>query len=156
MGGPIKDFKVTEEIHQKIKRLREEGITVRQCTLSEVQGLRRLDTGRPPDLDECDTEFFCVALSDDRLIGWTGHTPCRGGPEIMAPPGGANMRVVPSHRRRGIGKVLFHLATAEYARLGAEYGYVGAGVYAPLRRIMRSVGYRYWYTAFPKMTKDLI
>ena len=157
MGGPIRDFKVTEEIHQEIERLREEGITVRQCTLSEIQELRRLDTGQPPDIDECETEFFFVALSDGRLVGWTGHTPCREGqPQIMAPPGGANMRVVPSHRRRGIGTVLFHLATAEYARLGAEYGYVGAGVYDPLRRIMRSVGYRYWYTAFPEMTKDLI
>ncbi|NKB72380.1 MAG: GNAT family N-acetyltransferase [Candidatus Latescibacteria bacterium] len=158
MGGPIKDFKVGEEMHREIERLRGEGITLRQCTLPEVQGLRRQDTGQPPDIDESDTEFFFVALCDGQLVGWTGHTPCRSGqPEIMAPPGGPhNMRVVPSYRRRGIGKVLFHLATAEYVRLGAEYGYGGAGVYDPLRRIMRSVGYQHWYAAYPEMSLKLI
>ena len=63
--------------------------------------------------------------------------------------------VIPSYRRRGIGKVLFHLAIEEMVRRGATHGFGGAGIYDPLRLIMKSVGYQYWYAAFPEMTKEL-
>jgi len=111
MGGPLKHFRLGTEIKQTIKRLGEQGLTFRRCTVEKAQSLKRLDTGQPPEIDERE-EVVIVAYTDERVVGWTRQTPCREAPEIMAPFGRA-MYVLPSYRRRGIGKVLFHLATEE-------------------------------------------
>jgi len=155
MGGNLQGFTVPPEIKMQAASLSVEGITFRCCTLAEAKGLRRLDNGEPPDL-EPQLEFVFVALAKNRMVGWTGKTPCRDQPEVMASPGGADgLFVIPSYRRRGIGKVLFHLATEEIVRRGATHGFGGAGIYDPLRLIMKSVGYQYWYAAFPEMMKEL-
>jgi len=156
MGGPLKHFRLGYEIKQTIKRLREQGITFRRCTLEEARSQRRLDTCQPPDIGEREEGFVFMALTDERVVGYTWQEPCWGGPDFIAPLGGScHTLVLPSHRRRGIGKVLLHLAMEELVRQGAEYGFGGACVYDPVRRIMSSVGFRYWYMAFPQMTKEL-
>ncbi|MBM3240069.1 GNAT family N-acetyltransferase [Candidatus Poribacteria bacterium] len=64
-------------------------------------------------------------------------------------------KVIPSYRRRGIGKVLYHLGIEEVVRQGAQYGYTVTGIHNPARLIYRSVGFKYWYTHFWEMSKQL-
>ena len=154
MGGSLEGFGLSSEIRQMIEFLGAEGITVRSCTVDELGSLRRMDTGGPPADLVPTTQTTFAALVDEDLVGWLGHVePDRQQREVMARVCG--LYVVPGFRRRGIGKVLYHHAVAEMVRQGAECGYEVSSVHSPVRSILHSVGYRYWYLGFGGMSMKL-
>ena len=150
LGGSLQGFRLQPEIKEKREKLRKEGITIERVTADEFRNLRRLDTGEiltPPD----DVNF--VALVDGLAVGWTfeaGIFEDEGRIMSMVGP-----YVIPSYRRRGIGKVLHHLGIEDTVRQGAQYGWTATNIHNPARLIYRSIGYRYWYTAFCLMSKRL-
>jgi len=152
LGGSIEDFRLQPEIKEKIDKLRQEGIAIERLTADEFQKHRRLDNNQTPSSAPDTPEFF-AALVDGRLVGWLfemGVFTDEGRVLGLTTP-----EVIPSYRRRGIGKALYHLGIEEVVRQGAKYGYTVTGIHNPARLIYRSVGFRYWYTACLQMSKRL-
>lgn len=115
--------------------------------------LQRLDTGLEVDPFGADSNCAFVGLVNGLVIGWTFEVCVfrdEGGMMGMVGP-----EVIPSYRRRGIGKVLHHLGTEEVVRQGAQGGWRGTEIYNPARLIYQSVGWRYWYTSFGRMSRIL-
>jgi GNAT superfamily N-acetyltransferase len=96
-----------------------------------------------------------VALVDSLAVGWLDEVKIDDPDEYGRVMGEAVPVVLPTFRRRGIGKVLYHLGMEEVVRRGARYGWTATGIYNPARLIYRSIGYRYWYTCFSRMSKYL-
>jgi ribosomal protein S18 acetylase RimI-like enzyme len=153
LGGSLEGFRLQPEINQKIEQLRKEGITIERCMHNQLP-LRRLDTGEEVE-DPIGDDGICafVAFVNGLAVGWTfevlifedeGRICSMVGPEV-----------IPSYRRKGIGKVLHHLGTEEVVRQGAQYGWTATNIHNPARLIYRSVGFRYWYTSFSRMSKRL-
>lgn len=151
LGGSLEGFQLQPEITAKIEQLRSEGITIERCVREQFP-FRRLDTGEEVALGE-DSDCAFVAFVDGLAVGWTfeiwifedeGRTLSMVGPAV-----------IPSYRHRGIGKVVHHLGTEEAVRRGAWGGWTATGLDNPARFIYRSVGYRYWYTCFSDMSKQI-
>lgn len=152
LGGSLSGFRLQPEIKGKIETLHEEGIAIERLTIDEFRKLRRLDDNKEPNFEPDTPEFF-AAIADGRLVGWLfemGVFTDEGRALGLTTP-----EVIPSYRRRGIGKVLYHLGIEEVVRQGAQYGYTVTGIHNPARKIYQSVGFRYWYTAFWEMSKRL-
>ena len=111
LGGSLEQFSVGPKIHRRVEELQSEGIKIERAERDSFPSLRRLDTGEIVDsIDDGDgNESAFVALVDGLAVGWTfeimvfedeGRKLCQVGPEV-----------IPSYRRRGIGKVLQRLGT---------------------------------------------
>ena len=156
LGGSLQGFRLQPEIKEKREKLRKEGITIERVTADEFRNLRRLDTGGILTLGDdvnLGDEVNFVALVDGLAVGWTfeahifedeGRIMSMVGPEV-----------IPSYRKKGIGKVVHHLGTEEVVRQGAQYGWTATNIHNSARLIYRSIGYRYWYTSFNLMSKRL-
>ena len=152
LGGSLEGFRLQPEIKENIEKLHEEGIVIERLPINEFRKLRRLDDNQEPNFEPDTPEFF-AAVVDGRLVGWLfemGVFTDEGRVLGLTTP-----EVIPSYRRRGIGKVLYHLGIEEVVRQGAQYGYTVTGIHNPARLIYRSVGFRYWYTSFGGMSKRL-
>ena len=152
LGGSLEGFRLQPEIKEKIEKLREEGIAIEHLSNDELRELKRLDNDQPPELDPDSPDLF-AALVDGRLVGWLFEM--NSDTDEGRVLGIATPEVIPSYRRRGIGKVLYHLGIEEVVRQGAQYGYTATGIYSPARLVYQSVGFKYWYTCFSRMTKRL-
>ena len=162
LGGWLEGFRVQPEIKEKVEKLRQESISIERVPAHEFCNLRRLDTGEKFGADwapatEVDWEpVTFVALVDGYAVGWlqmgldTSETEAPG-----AVAGEVIPSVLPSYQRRGIGKVLYHLGIEELVRQGMRCGLTATGIYNSARLIYQSIGYRYWYTCFSRMTKRL-
>jgi GNAT superfamily N-acetyltransferase len=152
LGGSLEGFCLQSEIKEKIEKLRKEGIVIERLTIDEFRERRRLDNNQTPNVEPNTPELF-AALVDGRLVGWLfemGVNTDEGRVLGLTTP-----EVIPSYRRRGIGKVLYHLGIEEVVRQGAQYGYTVTGIHNPARLIYRSVGFKYWYTTCWQMSKRL-
>ncbi len=153
-GGPLGGFRLRPEIEARVEALKTQGVKFRRCAVEELQGLKRFDTRQQPGGLKLDTVVTFAALDSGLLVGWLGHVGnCVEEAGVMARVCG--LYVIPGYRRRGIGKVLYHLAIHEMVRRGAEYGYECAGICSPERLILRSVGYDCWYLGFGRMARTL-
>jgi len=152
LGGSLEKFRLQPEIKQKIEWLDEEGIPIERVTADGFDNLRRFDTGEKPTL--ADEVTFVALYWGDTVVGWLPEVRTYED-EFGRIIGGAVPEVIPNFRRRGIGKVLYHLGIEEVVRQGAQYGYTGTNMHNPARLIYRSVGYQYWYTTFNMMSKRL-
>ena len=153
IGGSLEGFRLQPEIHEKIEELRKEGIVIERVTSDQFPNLRRLDTGKEVDTIGEGNPCAFVAFVDGFAVGWTfevvtwedeGRIMSMVGPEV-----------IPSYRRKGIGKVVHHLGTEEVVKQGAVGGWTATGRQNPAGKIYQSVGYQYWYTCFNMMTKQL-
>ena len=153
LGGSLEGFGLRPEIEERIERLRGEGITIEKCYPDQFSRLRRYGSGGPVDTMDDETQCAFVAFMDGKAVGWTfeiytfedeGSIMGQVGPEV-----------IPSFRRKGIGKVVHHLGMAEAVRLGAEYGWTATGICNPARLIYQSVGWQYWYLGFGLMSRPL-
>ena len=152
LGGSLEGFELQPAIKEKIDQLGNEGIEIKRVEKSETPRLVRLDTGT--DVDPfSNSHCGFVAAVDGLVVGWTfevsvfedaQRTLCQVGPEVIS-----------RYRRKGIGKVLQHLGTEEAVRCGAQGGWTATGVYNPARIIYQSVGWRYWYTSFGRISMIL-
>jgi len=155
MGGSLDGFELSTEIRQTIASLNEQGVDFKVMSVDEIGEHRRADTQKPPDdLNPQGSIPSSVALVNGALVGWIEHIGVAEEYSGMAARA-CGLRVIPSYRRRRIGKVLYHLGVQAMVERGAEYGYECAGVYSPVRLILRSVGYLYWYTSFMPMTRSI-
>ena len=152
LGGSLEGFRLQPEIKEKIEKLRKEGIVIEHLSNDELRERRRLDNNQPPELNPHTPDLF-AALADGRLVGWLFEMGVETDEERVM--GGATPEVIPSYRRRGIGKVLYHLGIEDAVQHGAQYGYTCTGIHSPARLIYRSIGFRYWYTAFWDMSMRL-
>jgi len=156
LGGSLEGFRLQPEIKENIEKLRKGGIEIKRVTRDEFRNLRRYDTGGTkdkPTLDYYDTTF--VALVDGHAVGWLSVLKISDDDPPGVVTGEAVPEVIPMYQRRGVGKVLYHLGIEEAVRQGARYGWTATGIYNPVRLIYRSIGYRYWYTCFSRMSKQL-
>jgi ribosomal protein S18 acetylase RimI-like enzyme len=151
LGGSLEGFQLQPEITAKMDQLRSKGITIERCVREQFP-FQRLDTGEEVTLGE-DSDCAFVAFVDGLVVGWTfeiwifedeGRTLSMMGPTV-----------IPSYRHRGIGKAVHHLGTEEVVRRGAWGGWTATGLDNQARFIYRSVGYRYWYTCFSDMSKQI-
>jgi len=150
LGGSLEDFRLQPEIYGKIEELRKEGITIERCT-HERFPLRDLD-GKEVNISDGHHCMF-TAFVDGLVVGRTfevitfeneGRIMSMVGPEVH-----------PRYRRKGIGKVVHHLGTEEVVKQGAIGGWTATGIYSPARLVYQSVGFKYWYTCFSRMSKRL-
>lgn len=153
LGGSLGEFHLQPEIQQKIQRLDEKGIQIKRVTSEQFDALRRFDTGERPALHSNVT--FVALYWGDTVVGWLPEVHTREPDEYGRILGEAVPEVIPSFRRRGIGKVLYHLGIEEVAKQGAQYGFTGTNMHNPAHLIYRSVGFRYWYTSFNQMARRL-
>jgi len=153
LGGSLQGFRLQPEIHEKSDNLHREGIAIERLTADEFRELRRFDNNRVQRLNPYTGATF-AAVVDGRVVGWLDEMGAYED-EFGRILGGAIPEVIPSYRRKGIGKVLYHLGIEEVVQQGAQYGYTGTSIYCPARLIYRSVGFRYWYTSFCLMSKRL-
>ena len=155
LGGSLDGFELSAEISQTIARLNKQGVDFKVMSVDEIGEHRRADTKKPPDdLNPQGSIPSSVALVNGELVGWFEHIGVTQEHSGMAARA-CGLQVIPNYRKRGIGKAMYHLGVQAMVEHGAEYGYEQAGVYSPARLILRSVGYRYWYTSFWEMTKSL-
>lgn len=157
LGGSLEGFRLQPEISEKIEGLRQEGIEIEQVTADQLRNLRRLDTGENVSVAEDDWPGLgpvsYVALVNDCVVGWLPEVGTFEDEERII--GGVVPVVIPTYRRRGIGKTLYHLGIEEVVRQGAQYGWTATEIHNPARLIYHSVGFRYWYTCFSRMSKRL-
>jgi len=153
LGGTLQEFRLQPEIKEKLEKLRKEGIIIERLTADEFRERRRFDNNQVPCLNPYTGETF-AAIVDGRVVGWLDEMG-QEEDEFGRILGGAIPEVIPSYRKKGIGKVLYHLGIEEVVQQGAQYGYTGTSIYCPARLIYRSVGFRYWYTSFCLMSKQL-
>jgi ribosomal protein S18 acetylase RimI-like enzyme len=153
LGSSLDGFELSAEIRRTIASLNKQGVDFKMMSVDEIGEYQRADTKKPPD-DLNPSIPSSVALVNGELVGWIEHIGVAQEDPGMAARA-CGLQVIPSFRRRGIGKALYHLGVQAMVEHGAEYGYEQAGVYSPARLILRSVGYRYWYTSFWEMTKSL-
>jgi len=152
LGGSLEGFRLQPEIKEKIEKLREEGIAIERFTTEQFENLRRTDTGDKVGTFGGDVTF--VALVDALAVGWLEEVETWTD-EYGRTMGGTVPYVIPDYRRKGIGKVLYHLGIEEVVKRGAQYGWTATNIHNPARLIYRSIGYRYWYTSFGMMSKRL-
>ena len=150
LGGSLENFRLQPEIYEKIEELRKEGIAIERCT-HERFPLQDLD-GNEVNIGDDDHCMF-AAFVNGLVVGRTfevitfedeGRMLSMVGPEVH-----------PRYRRKGIGKVVHHLGTEEVVKQGAVGGWTATGIYSPARLVYQSVGFKYWYTCFSRMTKRL-
>ena len=153
MGGSLEGFQLQPEIERKIEVLRGQGVKIEPLSGDEVRDLIRYDTHKPPEDFDLGEDIKFAALVDDLLVGWFAGGLCRQTPEVIARCDAPY--VIPHYRRRGIGKVLYHLMTEESVRQGAQYGFGFTGLHNPFRLILHSVGYKYWFLGFGWMSLAL-
>jgi ribosomal protein S18 acetylase RimI-like enzyme len=153
LGGSLEGFRLQPEIREKIEQLRKEGIAIERVDRGQKVRLQRLDTGLKVDPFDADSNCAFVGFVNDLVVGWTFEVSVfRDEGRILAMVG---PEVIPSYRRRGIGKVLHHLGMEEAVRQGAQGGWTATEIYNPARLIYQSVGWRYWYTSFGRMSRIL-
>jgi ribosomal protein S18 acetylase RimI-like enzyme len=150
LGGSLEGFRLQPEIQEKIEELRREGIIIERCERDRFP-VYDLDGKEVPihDDDHCVFVAFVNGVAVGRtfeVITWEDHE------RILSMVGPA---VHPRYRRKGIGKVVHHLGTEEVVKHGAVGGWTATGIYNPARKIYQSVGFKYWYICFSRMTKYL-
>lgn len=154
LGGSLENFHLIPEIENKIAELHREGILIERCAANRFCYLQRLDTGE--NVGDLHGDITFIALVDGCVVGWLPEVVVYGADEYGRVTGEVVPEVIPIYRRRGIGKVLYHLGIEEVVRRGATCGWTATEIYNPARLIYRSIGYRYWYTAFSRMSRLLI
>jgi len=152
LGGSLEGFRLQPDIEEKREKLGKEGTAIERFTAEQFDNLRRINTGEKVGTFGNDVTF--VALVDGFAVGWLTELETWTD-EYGRILGGTVPYVIPTYRRRGIGKVLYHLGIEEVVRQGARYGYTATNIHNPARLIYRSVGYQYWYTSFNMMSKRL-
>lgn len=152
LGGSLDGFCLRPEIGDKIATLHQQGVTIQCCLRDQFSSLRRLDTGVIVDTIDGNSDCAFVAFVDGLAVGWTFEISVFEDEGRMISQ--VEPEVIPSYRRRGIGKVLHHLGTEEAVRQGAQYGWTATQIHNPARLIYRSVGFRYWYMCFSGMSKQ--
>jgi len=155
MGRLLEDFELKPEIKQSIECLHTQGVDFEVLSVDQLSERPRADTGKPPDeLNPKNSIPSSAAIVDGSLVGWIGHIGVAEEDSGMAARA-CGIHVIPDYRRRGIGKVLYHLGIQAMVGRGAEYGYGSAGICSPSRLILHSAGYQCWHIGFMPMTKSL-
>lgn len=160
LGGSLEGFEIGPEVRKKIEDLEAEGIRIDRISAEEFQGLEGWDPGAFKQVREkgIDGDVTFVAMREGRVVGWLWEVLTysdwaeEGTPRTM---GGCVPEVIPEYRKRGIGKVLYHLGMEDVVRRGAECGCTAAGIHNRARWIYQSVGYQNWYLAVNLLYRNI-
>lgn len=153
LGGSLEGFRVSDEIERKVESLHEQGIAIERYSPDRFGEIRSYHTEQPVEGEIQGVATF-VATLEGLAVGWLWEILTfsdvleEGTPRVV---GGCVPYVLPGHRGRGIGKVLYQLGMAEAVKQGAQCGWTVTGIGNPARLIYQSIGYENWYLSYNQM-----